>query len=409
MARLMIADPATFASLPLALACLVFLALPPHARGRASCVCRAWRDVLADPALWTRLDMSDVRVEKQRFVAVLRGAAARARGELCHLDISRGFLNRDVLLPVLTANAGSLRDLHVCSSKFTKSAVEAVMAAAPSLQVLTTERVWCTWADAPLLLRAEPPFASVQLRCLDANFADADGFFGRMQRLGPFAAALADAALQPALSEVCVRQADTAQPAVMGSLVDAVLARRLRELCLKECTPPAAAPLTRLLAEGSLVALEIGLSGVPVLFDAAGAALVATALRVNTTLTKLKLRHANLCSDMRVASTLLGALVGHTSLRELWVTHDSATTAKDRIAFGAALAALIAADAPALHVFSCSNNSLGDAGLAPIVEALAHNRHLRELKLGFNDVSKVFARERLLPEVRANTTALILF
>ena len=39
-------DAVTFASLPLPLARLVFLALPADARGRASCVCRAWRDVL---------------------------------------------------------------------------------------------------------------------------------------------------------------------------------------------------------------------------------------------------------------------------------------------------------------------------------------------------------------------------
>jgi len=54
-------DAATFASLPLPLAQRIFLALPADARGRASCVCRAWRDALAEPALWTRLDMSLVR------------------------------------------------------------------------------------------------------------------------------------------------------------------------------------------------------------------------------------------------------------------------------------------------------------------------------------------------------------
>jgi hypothetical protein len=53
-------DAVTFASLPLLLACLVFLALPADARGRASCVCRAWRDLLTQPSLWTRLTMSDV-------------------------------------------------------------------------------------------------------------------------------------------------------------------------------------------------------------------------------------------------------------------------------------------------------------------------------------------------------------
>jgi hypothetical protein len=55
-------DAATFASLSLPLACRIFLALPADARGRASCVCRAWRDALAEPSLWTRLDMSFMRI-----------------------------------------------------------------------------------------------------------------------------------------------------------------------------------------------------------------------------------------------------------------------------------------------------------------------------------------------------------
>jgi hypothetical protein len=54
------ADAATFASLPLPLAQRVLLALPPDARGRACCVCRAWRDALAEPSLWTRLHKAEI-------------------------------------------------------------------------------------------------------------------------------------------------------------------------------------------------------------------------------------------------------------------------------------------------------------------------------------------------------------
>jgi hypothetical protein len=52
----------------------------------------------------------------------------------------------------------------------------------------------------------------------------------------------------------------------------------------------------------------------------------------------------------------------------------------------------------------CAYNVLGDAGLAPIFEALPLNRHLRMLNAGYNDMSEAFARERLLPAVRANAT-----
>ena len=38
------------------------------------------------------------------------------------------------------------------------------------------------------------------------------------------------------------------------------------------------------------------------------------------------------------------------------------------------------------------------------MEALPRNRHLRELNVGNNGMSEAFAREQLLPAVRANTT-----
>ncbi len=416
-ADLISADAAAFASLPLPLELRILVALPPDARGRACCVCRAWRDALADPPLWTRLTMSGVDVGWQRFFAVLRCAAGRAQGQLRHLDLTQHFVTLDALLPVLTANAGSLRELHLESILPRHAALDVVLpsvvgvvAAAPLLQVLIAEDTYCDWQDAPRLLRLEPPFALLQMRNLLLNFAPRDPFDGAggMEQVGPSAAALADAALQPALLKLCVEHADTAQPAVMNALVDAALARRLRELKLDRCTRPAAAPLARLLTEGALTVCEFGmphlgdLITMP-LFDAAGAALVADALRVNTTLTKLDLRHALLCADVRVAGSILGALVGHPSLRELSIVHEH-PAAEDCSAFGAALAALIAADAPALHVLDCSCNSLHDAGLAPIVEALAVNRHLRELDCHNNRMSEAFALERLQPTLRANTT-----
>jgi hypothetical protein len=224
-----------------------------------------------------------------------------------------------------------------------------------------------------------------------------------MERSSPFGDALADASLQPALKALSFFDADAAQPALMDTLVDAALARRLRELALHNGTHPAAAPLARLLAGGALTVLKIGPFSAAVghmpLFDVDGAALVADALRVNTMLTKLHLFGARLCLvDVRVAEVLLAALVGHPSLRELQII-DRETMAHDRDAFGAALAALIAADAPALHVLVFCN-SLGDDGLAPFMEALPLNRNLRKLNLRYNGMSEEFAHERLLPAVQ---------
>ncbi len=307
---------------------------------------------------------------------------SRARGQLCRLVlIERDYAVWRLLWPVLRANAGFLRELNLQCIRadhvheFSKMIADALLSAAPLLQVLTAEDAFCTWEDAPQILRGEPPFALLQLRSrLVVHFHDVIGP-GGMERVAPFSAALADVTLQPALMHICIKGANFTQPAVTGALVDAVLARRLRELTLENCTPPAAAPLARLLAEGLLTSFAIcSLQSdfrTP-LFDAAGATLVADALRVNTTLTKLALGGANLCVDMGVAGTLLSALVGHPSLREFQV-HSELITGEDCSAFGAALAALVAADSPALHAFVCLDNELlGDAGLAPIVEALAH-------------------------------------
>jgi hypothetical protein len=405
-------DPATFASLPLLLAQRIFLALPVDARGRASCVCRAWRNTLAEPSLWTRLDMSDVRGERQRFLAMLCGAAGRARGELRQLDVSQQRVEWHHLLRVLTANADSLRELHLSLLQLPQSCATFFMGAAPLLQMLTCEETRCTWEDAPMMLRGEPPCAPLHLSgLLEVCFDNENDYtIGGMERFGPFAAALADAALQPALSRLCLEYADVAQPAVMGALADAAVARRLRELKLQDCTPPAAAPLARLLAEGSLAALQLCRFdwGRPTpLFDDAGAALVADALRMNTTLTTLELGTGDLCFNLHVARQVLGALVGHPCLRELHVVQEYPLDHNNDnyfIELGGALAAVIAADAPALHVFECSSNSLDDVGLTPIVEALTLNRHLRTLDVDGNDMSEAFARERLLPAVRANTT-----
>jgi hypothetical protein len=69
---------------------------------------------------------------------------------------------------------------------------------------------------------------------------------------------------------------------------------------------------------------------------------------------------------------------------------------------GAALGALLAANAPALRELDVSCCHLGDAGMGPLLQALPRNTHLRELTCGSNDMSDAFARDVLLPAVRAN-------
>jgi hypothetical protein len=69
-----------------------------------------------------------------------------------------------------------------------------------------------------------------------------------------------------------------------------------------------------------------------------------------------------------------------------------------------ALSTLLLADAPALQTLRINACMLEDAGLGPLFDALPRNTHLRELHCGNNNMSDAFARERLLPAVRANAS-----
>jgi hypothetical protein len=432
---------AALAPLPPPLVHRILGLLPADSLGRAACVARGWRDTLAEPALWTHLGFSagdeDGDAPALDADALLQGAASRAHGQLVLLDVLpiAKQLTPRVLLAVLAANAGSLRRLRVGTLPLRNDprdrhggeqqqplTLAAILEAAPLLQQPEAQLcadVYCFWDDAPSLLRAEPPFAAVYLQELTVAFGDnwAGGPLGGLARVAPVAAALADAALLPMLEDVHISRADTQQPDVMDALVHAALARRLPALWFQACTPPAAAPLARLLRGGTLAALRWSWThpDVAPLLDASGAALVADALRATTTLCCLRLEHSGLCRDMRAAGALLRALVGHPSLDTLVLLMEGEREAEDepetaqersarRAALGAALAALVAADAPALECLMADALALGDDGLAPLVAALPRNRHLTELGVSNNGMSEAFAQEVLLPAVRANTS-----
>jgi hypothetical protein len=410
------ATPA-LAPLPLELAKRIFVLLPADCRARAACVARGWRDALADPLLWTRLDLSEAGLcdvyDVLDDAALLQGAARRALGLLCFLDISGlTYVDADELLPVLVANAGSLRELHmghVYASDEQEMFVtlDQLVGAAPRLQLLAAAEVSCTWEEAQWVLGMpceDHAWAPLRLRSLTVDArSDADNNLDPAERAPYSDDALQDAALQPTLSELDIHGANTDQREVLDIFVDAMLARRaLNTLRLTGCTPPAAVPLARMLAGDAVVKLSwYDTAERAPLFDADGAALVADALRATTALTSLDLNSSGLCRNMSAAATVLSALVGHPSLRSLALCDEHVAEPR---ALGALLAALVAADTPALQGLRVIGISLGDGGLAPLVDALPRNRHLRSLDVFYNDMSKAFARERLLPAVRANTS-----
>jgi hypothetical protein len=427
--------PTALTSLPDPLPTRIWLALAADDRGRASCVCRAWRDALADASLWTHLDLTGTVRSARGNREWALGAARRARGQLETLRFSNFRLT--YVQEILRINALSLRELCVtCTAgNGTLAALAREAAALPELCTLEVP-VKCSVLQAPRLLRAEPSFASLRLRELELDFdadvvdvSDSDDEVAapvgvtECRRL--LFEALADTSLQPSLSLLNVTYAgrSTWQDLLLTAMfVDALIARRLSQLTFGHSALPPAAQLARLLVDGALTNLCIhgqddGLGNDEVFYSGNDATVVAAALRASPTLTSLEFKHAGLghtAAASKTAVVLLGALVGHRTLRSLTLGGDMVFRGKVARKLGAALAAVVAADAPAFTKLDVRGpfhirQRLDQYLLAPVLAALPHNHHLRKLDLSYNHMSEAFAREQLLPAARSNTSLRELF
>ena len=129
---------------------------------------------------------------------------------------------------------------------------------------------------------------------------------------------------------------------------------------------------------------------------------LADAIAANRTLQQLDLGRAELWDDAASAAAVMRALTGHPSLQVLELVGND--DLPDPGAAGAALGALVAADTGALVKLDVRYTDLGDAGMRPLLDALALNTHLRELDCSNTGMSEAFARHVFLPAVRANTS-----
>jgi hypothetical protein len=420
-----LAQRTTIASLPHALLARVLARVPVDTRLRCAEVCRGWRDVLAERSLWAHLDLAaasgvtDVG-HAAIATALLRAASAKARGSLQTLNISDCEFWWGVLVEVLAANAGALVELRVdCASVtngFRTEELEELLQAAPRLRQLVTS-VYCYNAEQTTrMLRNEGVFAPLRIHDLwlplDGEEWDAAAFIAVSAALGVHASPL---------NAVRLEEAALDEPGVLDALADGALANRLGCFNITggcALSPPCVPALARMLTGSALTRLFIdGGDGVQLL-DVPAAALLGSALRANTTLHTLSLHRVRLWDDPLAAGTLLTSLIAHPSLRELSLSGSEVTPAAAE-SLGAILFALVAANTPALQTLDFGWNSNGlngmaDAALGPLMEALPRNTHLRKLMCGFNGpinndharVTEAFARERLLPAVRANTSLL---
>jgi hypothetical protein len=402
----------TIASLPHALLARVLAHLPVDARLRASEVCRGWRQLLAtERSLWTALDLSTVRgVAHGKKDALLRAAASKAGGALQSLDVSNSYgLSFGALLDVVTASAQSLRVLCVASSfhgdGWSVERAETLLRAAPRLRQLAAD-VEDDAGNATRALHAEGVLQPLRIRQLRvyARWAD-DG-----AAIRALSAALA--ARASPLACLNVVRAPLAAPELLDAVVDAALGNKLATCDFTACrlSPVSVPSLVRLLGGVALTGLHIDGDAVQLL-DVPAAARMGDALRTNGVLERLTLSNMGLWRDPAAATTLLTSLVAHPSLRVLdfyWA--DTAGLGQAHVErAGAALSALVAANAPALEELNVTGWHLSDAGLRPLVQALPRNTHLRVLWCRANYMSEAFARDEVLPALRANTSLRMLF
>lgn len=385
-----------FPQLPLHVELLTFSFLPADQRLRCAEVSRGWRATVAQPALWRRVDLSPASGVAQPSLALLLAALRRAGGALKALDVSGTDLY-DVreICDALHA-PGALEEFHAAYS-MSVAELNVVLAAAPQLRELHAD-VHCSLTDAVDLLEHRPPFAPLRLHELTLL-----GNVGGEALSPALAAALADTRLQPSLVHLTLVRVVLLAPDALADAV--VIARRLRALAFSECVMPASAAqaLARMLRDGALTELEFESGNeadddMPP-FDAAGAATLFDALRANTTLTKLSVLH--LWPARRTMTALISSLVGHHSLRHLNLCGTQLEPAA-----GAALYALVAADAPALTVLNLWGCWLTLNVLGMLCDALPRNTHLRTLE--FNScrppLPAGFIAHHLLPAVRANSS-----
>ncbi len=392
--------------LPLSVVLHIFSLLPVDCRLRCAEVCRGWRSVLLERNLWTRLDVSrtsGVRAPqngRQTLDNLLRCAAARAAGGLQSLDLNVEDITEVPLRQVVAANSGALHTLRMFMHEecaLGSDLAEDILLATPALRLFSAGCVQCDDAEtARRMLRNEAPFGPLRMQTLSAGLEE-------VADEAEVVAFAADVPAHASLKELSLAYAQLDTPAAMDAVADAALAHRLQRVALSYCilSPESVPALARLLSSNALTTL---LCNGSLLVDVPAARLLAAALRANATLTSLTLRSARFWREPGAGTELLGALTGHASLRTLSLSANPANVDRQDEA-GAALGALIAANAPALTQLDVDSSFLDDDGLRPLFNALPRNTHLRVLDCSDNEISgEGFVRRVLLPAVRANTS-----
>ena len=397
---LTLAQETQFGELPWDFVALVLLRLPLDARLRAREVSRGWRALLNDPRFWLVLDFSPGSgVEARVSRALLFAAGERGRGHLHTLNLTGvGGLSYEDLAQFVAAQGQSLRSVTV---------LEWLMISADSVTRLCRSAPLCTLrcgvycsgpAEALPLLRCEAPCALLHVVKLWVS-----GFYNNEHAVLDFAAALPSH--RGKIKVLTVYKAPLRNGAVANALMRGVAEADVSYVSFENChLAPASLPvLTRLLQAGCREGLDIN-NYEHALFEAGPDLTSFCHTLRSSTLQTLRLSTCDLWRDRTAAGELLAALVGHLTLRELTLLFSGVGDTDDaRRAAGEQIASLITHNS-ALQKLDLSWSFLGDAGLAPIFEALPCSSTLKELLFYDEIIGREFARDVILPAVRANTS-----
>ena len=375
-------------ALPPPLQRAVFLALPVDARARAMCVCKPWRDALADASFWAHLDLtaaSGVRVRVNE--ALLRRTVGRARGRLELVRVPDWLVHSDTLHVLLVPCAATLRELCIVDDAgpplrtpcVADVRVRDLAVALPSTGILCS--VFAREEAALQMLRNEPPFGQSRVRVV--------AVVPPIERAEVTPALRAAVAAHASLTRFVLFGAPPyvrrwAEPEAADAVVDMALAKPLHMVGLVECDVFAHAlpSIWLLLLEGEALHslfLDVKIWETQLTLDSA--ALLAAALRAKTGLQTLSLRLFNLYRYANVAAILLPALTNHPSLSKLHLWGIQPETANEQYIV-ALLAALISADAPALTEIDLSGGiALNHDTLPALQAALRCYTHLRTLNI----------------------------
>jgi len=327
---------------------VIWLALPVQDRARCACVCRAWRSALADPALWACLrplyspfwrrlkaDHDALPEALRDFNAVLRAAAAKAAGRLEVLDFSDlcecGCRPaHSLLLELVTANSGTLRDLGIWDLDDLDDEQDGLLTllhAAPHLQTFhIPSGAYSTDVAFTLrMLRNEDAYRPLRLGALLLSVT--------AQMVVDVLALASAVAAHTSLWKLKLHGLTTHDAAALDALVDAALTRKIREFILEECTVPSAfaSSLARLFREGHVESLRLSYMTIEEaaapFFDSAAVAVLVPALLSNKRLKHLTLSGNRIWANATAATALLSALASHPSLERLSISYDESHTA----------------------------------------------------------------------------------